>query len=460
MTAFELSSWLACLATSISLGAILRWRRSLFLKPSIIVVTAHHIMIQWAATIESPFIEAYLRSPLEFGLLVHGFPLIGLAVSLTFGGQLTRTILRRLAEPFAISQSTQRRLSLTLAGGILAVVAYYLIEVPFQSTGLYTMFVDPAQSAQARESSLKLLNNQTLKYAFSLMTSSIAPLLSAAIAGMVFLNLRKRQFGRVIVASAALLAIMLAVSLTGARSFAAMILLTVSLAIWLRRGLRFGLVGVTVTVLVVSAAPIALTIFREGNILNPATFAEYFGTAFVRRIVYMPMETALWHAHYAQFNGFFGPAAIPRLAALLDVPSVDVPNLIGLTYYLLGRLDSVSANTSYVYSYYSYFGIESLVVSLVGLWLTDGALLVYARLSDALLLPCVASISVASLGFAYMDYTTVLVTNGFAVILALSLLLDRTLGANAGISASSPLARELHTWKTTLQQREDGVADG
>ena len=59
------------------------------------------------------------------------------------------------------------------------------------------------------------------------------------------------------------------------------------------------------------------------------------------------------------------------------------------------------------------------------LWFLDVALLVYKRLSDVMLLPCVAAASLAILSFISSDYTVGWLTHGFGVILLFSWLIDR-----------------------------------
>jgi hypothetical protein len=152
------------------------------------------------------------------------------------------------------------------------------------------------------------------------------------------------------------------------------------------------------------------------------------------------MEMGLWHAHYAQTSSFIGVAGIPKLAVLLDVEPINVANRLALIYGPQ-TFDTQLANASYVFSHYAYFGLGSLVFSLLGLWLLDVALWVYRRLGDTMLLPCVASTTVASLGFVSVDYTIGLVTNGFIVTLVVAWVTDRVArieGASSGRSDERP----------------------
>jgi hypothetical protein len=136
------------------------------------------------------------------------------------------------------------------------------------------------------------------------------------------------------------------------------------------------------------------------------------------------METGLWHAHYAQTAGHVGIRAIPKLAALVGATPVDMSNLIG-RLYAVNPLATVSANTSYVFSYYGYFGILSFPFSLLGLWLLDGALWVYGKMPDDLLVGVIATVGSGSLALVSTDYTIALISHGLLAALVVALALAR-----------------------------------
>ncbi|MFC1461722.1 hypothetical protein ACFLQR_04310, partial [Verrucomicrobiota bacterium] len=97
MTNFVFCNWFFCVFTSTLLVIIIWHQRFLLIKPSFIVICFFHIMIQWAATVNSPSIEVYLPDPWAFALLAQGFPLIGLMVSMWIGRRNARTVWQRLA---------------------------------------------------------------------------------------------------------------------------------------------------------------------------------------------------------------------------------------------------------------------------------------------------------------------------------------------------------------------------
>ena len=162
---------------------------------------------------------------------------------------------------------------------------------------------------------------------------------------------------------------------------------------------------------------------REGQFVTVEYFFDYLRGVILDRVAMLPMETGLWHVHYAQENGFFGIQAIPRLAELLEIEAINVPNLIALMYSS-ETMESTTANTAYIYAYYSYFGLIAFVPSLVGLWLLDMGLVIYRNLSDNLLIPCVACISMTTNVFSNTEYTIALFTQGFLLLLIISWVVD------------------------------------
>ena len=424
MTFFVAVNWFFCLTTSLFLGTVL-WRyRFLLVKPSIVVITFFHLIIQWPAAVQAKEIETFLPNPWVFALLAHGFPLIGLVGSLFAGTKSALIIWRRIRQPGAVAPGARRNIIWVLSTGVVLVSAVYLVYLPLSSTGLYSIITDPQNAAQARENSLKLIGSEFIKYLYSFMANVCAPLLVVLLAMSLWQRLKRKQWVRSVILAIAIAGVLFAVSLTGARSYAASMVLTVLFAWFLKNGFRINLSYVVLGAVAALAFPTILTILREGRELNLANFWLYLTTGILGRVFVIPVRMGLWHVHYAQTVGFIGVAGIPRLASLFGVEPINVANMIAL-YYVPQAPESTLANSCYVFSYYAYFGLVSLVFSLLGLWLLDLALWVYRRLSDALLLSCVAAVSVACTGFLSVDYTIVLLTGGLGGILILALILDK-----------------------------------
>lgn len=416
MTSFVFANWSFCLATSLLLTMVILWQRFLLIKPSIIMIIFFHLMIQWAAAINSPEIEDYLPNPWVFALLSQGFPFIGLLGSIWIGRRSAYITWKRLCQPQPVLSWARRKALFILGSYVIIFVFIYLQHVPFSRTGLYTIFADPLQSALAREYSLKLQDSAVVRYGYGFLISVFAPLLAVLLADELMCHIKQLHVLKSGILIVTLGGLLVAVSLSGARSFAAMIIFTILFAGLLRRGLPINMFYAGGMVLAVLAFPTLLSILREGRDVSWSLFWEYLQGGIFYRVFYLPMQTGLWFTHYAQTVGFLGVQGVPRLAGLLNVPPVNAANLIGLVY-TNSRIASVSANTGYVFAYYCYFGLPSFIFSLTGLWLLDLVLWLYRRIDDNLLLASVAAISIASIKFTYAEYTTVLLTHGFGVLL-------------------------------------------
>jgi len=147
------------------------------------------------------------------------------------------------------------------------------------------------------------------------------------------------------------------------------------------------------------------------------------------------MDVGSWYIHYAQIHGTFGIASVPKLAVIVGIEPINTPNLIGLTYSYTA-VESVTACAGYLFTYYSYFGMASLLLSILCLWFLDVAVLVYKRLSNVMLLPCISAVSLSILSFVSSDYTTVWLTHGFGVILLLSWLIDHFIVSSESVIKS------------------------
>lgn len=427
ITLFVAVNWLLVIITCLILIVTI-WRdRSLLLKPSIMVVLFFHVMCQWGAAIDAGRIESALQQPWIFVLLSQGFPLIGLIVSLFTARGTARHLWGRITADNPVDPARK-----TWAWAILAVffagfIAIYLSHVPFRSTGLYTIFSSPLESGLARDMSVKFLDNAFLRYGHNIIMAVFAPLLAVLALQVMLVHWKRRNWFLVLFIIACLAVIVLASSISGARSYSAAIVMVVIFALLLRRGFPINPVHFIVVVLLILAFPTILTLLREGKAVTAKSFFDYFRISTYRRVVIIPMETGLMHVHYAQTHGFFGIQAIPKLAALKGIEPLNVPNFIA-KMYTSDPQTTIWANTSYVYAYYSYFGLLAFIPCLIGLWLLDLSLLVYRRLSDNLLIPCVACIAINTSNFSSVEYTVSLFTFGFLFLLLVSWVVDRAVG--------------------------------
>lgn len=426
MTSFVIFNWLFCILTLFLIFLVI-WRyRFLMVKPSVIVITFFHLRIQWAATFKAEYIEQFLPDPIIFLFLVQILPILGLIGSFFIFHKDTIAIFSRVSKKNLLTFSVKKEIIFIPIFIILLIAIYYFMFIPPEKTGLYAIFFDPSKAVEAREASLKLIDFPLLRYGYSFLINVFAPFLSVFLI-FVFLKYIKRIHFMSLLAASMLALVLVLVSLPGARTPAAALIMTMIWALYLHKGIPFRPIHIILGLLAVFSIPVILTIFREGQVVDFSRFINYLKGGIFYRVFVVPMEVGLYHVHYAQVNGFFGIAAIPKLAALFNIEPVNAANLIYTYYYQFSiMIPTGLANTSFIFSYFSYFGIFSIVISLLGLWMLDLAVLVFRKIrNDWILLAAIASLFPASMSFLSADYTIVLVTNGFILLLLLAWILDR-----------------------------------
>lgn len=394
-------------------------RRHVFVKPSIWVLFFLHLFIQVPSTVAYPYIFHFLPDPWEFALLLHGFVATGVLVSVFFGTRAARITWERITSRRVFRVETTGRLTVVLALLVAVTLGRYLSSVPLEETGLYAIVTNPAFATAAREESLKLLTDPVTRYGYALLMSCFAPLL-AGFLGFRLLQDRGRFDAAISVG--VILLLTLAVTLSGSRAPSVKLLLGVVLVWMFHRRLRLRLGWLLLLGITFISLPTLLTLLREGRAITWSLFADYFVDIVAGRVFWTPTEVASWYAHYAQTHSDPGLMGITRLARLVGEDGTNFGNRIGLLYSE-STVVTIQANSSFLFSHYIYFGLISLPFSLLGLWLIDLASLVYARLSDSVLLPTVATMSVAATAFGRTEFTTVFLTHGFGVLLLTALAL-------------------------------------
>ena len=191
-------------------------------------------------------------------------------------------------------------------------------------------------ASEAREQSLKLLDSLALKYAYSLMASSVAPLLAIMLSILIIRDVSRRDFLNLPIHVLVFLLLAFAVSLTGERISAVNLLIAIAMAHFVRKGLPFKPVGLFLLLPLLLLIPAVLSILREGKALGVDILFEYFGYV-ARRAFVIPMDVSSWYIHYSQIHGAFGIASIPKVAFLLGINPIDTQNLIGAYLYEYGR---------------------------------------------------------------------------------------------------------------------------
>jgi hypothetical protein len=419
MSLYSVINWFFFITCALLIGFIFYSRRYYFVKPSILLITFSIIFFQFPLAIFSATYEVTVPDPYILSFLIHGYILIGLTVSLYTFKDSAKAVWNRITREAVSDYRANKYAVVILMGAIICIIAIYLAYVPFSETGLYAVFANPAAAVIARERSLKLLDNHALVYAFSFMTSSMAPMLAIMLFLMGTQYFLKRRLVLFAITGFVIISLMIIVSLPGARVSAVNLLLAMCISFFLIKGLPFQPAKLLLLLVLIVTPGTLIGIYRDGEAFGFNLYLQYLWDFIGRRILQDPLEVGSWYIHHAQTYGLFGISAIPKLAAIIGYDALNVPNYIGLRYQPNAG-STISAGAGYLLTYYSYFGATSLILSLIGLWLIDMAVYVYDKLSGALLVPCVAAVSLTTLSFISSDYTTVLITHGFAVTLIIA----------------------------------------
>lgn len=423
MDLFVRVSWLMLLATCGVLVLVLARRPWMLVKPSVTVIVFFHIMVQWAAALNARDVYYFLPNPWPFLLLAHGFPLLVLIGSMCTLNRAYRRVWVTITSAGAITAPSRAAIRV-LSVLVVLIAVLYLSSIPLRTTGLYMIFDDPLNSQIAREDSLKLIESPLVRYLFSFMVSAFVPLLAVLLWSRIRRSLALGRWAFALRDVAFISALLVIVSPTSARGYAASVVLTVLLSECLRNTVRFRPIFLMGSVLSVLTIPTILTVWRQGEDLAFPAFWDVLVNGILSRVFYGPMMVGSWYVHYAQTHGFVGIGGVPKLASVLNEQAIDVQNVIGLTY-VSTTIDTISANASFVFSYYCYFGLVVFPLCVAAVCALDLAVLVYERLSRSdLLLACVASFSVAVVSVVSTDYTTALVSNGILMVAATAYVLN------------------------------------
>ena len=406
----------------------------ILLRPSVWVSLGIMVRINGAAT----FSETLYTPELENEMTVRVLPIL-LVIAIALWVLLTPKI-TELARKYSqqgllvtkeVALSIYDRSFIKLAAIVSSViVGIYLIFVPIQSSGLVAVFSDPLAATMAREKSLKLIGFAPIEYGYLWHMEVLAPLL----VGMISLIRTKTSSG-FLAKIFTIGIIVLSVMLTGARTPAGLLMVTLSLVYTIRRGFKRGIIVLGSAVAGAVIVATVMTIFREGaaNRISIQLFWDYLSSGLFVRVFVTPFETGVMANLYAQENGILGISNIRPLALLFGKEFVHLPNVIGLSY-MHTKIISVSANTCFLFDYQASFGaIPGWGVSVILLSALDFLLLCFRKLDGRMLIVFIAALLTSSMFLISSAYTTSLITHGILIIPIIGLLISNRIEKHRGI---------------------------
>ncbi|HLE97191.1 MAG TPA: hypothetical protein VI997_07465 [Candidatus Thermoplasmatota archaeon] len=411
LTPLGIVGLVATLLTSLVLGLALRRGLDVAIKPSFVAALTYHVIVQWPAMLRSGEVQEFLGVPGDFVLLVHGFGVLLAVLAVRTVRAPARAVWDRILAWDAAAPAVGRLEILVVLALLAAATAVYLAYVPWTSTGLYAILFDPSTSKEAREASLKLLENPVLAYMHLFAAKVLAPVLACL---LVLRPLPSR--GRALAFGARVCVFVFAVaaaSLSGARMFPLLVTLAAAGAFMLKDPRRIRvplLVAFAVLGLYILAAQSRL---REGEALTPGALTEYaFVNVLWRRVLGATVTNGMFTVDFAQLHGFLGAFGWPRLADLYGFEPTSLGSAVYQAYYLDSPVPSGVANTSMVFVYYAYFGLVAIPIAVLLALSLDVVVPLAGRLSPSYTVCLLVVTALGTLSLTYSEFTTALVTHG------------------------------------------------
>jgi hypothetical protein len=443
MQFFVFFSWLSCVSIASILIVIFILKRYWFFRPSLQIVVWFNIMIQWGGALSSKYIYNFLPSPWHFLWVTFLIPFFLILYNFAARELWVKSIWDKILEPLPSHEKGLSRLLWVFLSIIIVVNIYFFFKVPFKSTGLYNLFADPLAANISREESLKLVPDLFVRYGYNIVRNALAPILAVIIV-MLYLEKRKNNSKRAlytILSIIGLLYILFVVSLPGARSGPAGVILCIIVAVYILKGMPAKPRYIIIGILAVLSVPIIITLLREGQNITARSFLQYLSYMF-GRVFISPMNVGLWHMHYAQINGFVGIDGVRPLALLLGGEYINLPNIVGLTY-MSNPLKTVNADAGFFFDYYACFGLYTVVISTI-LTIVLDLILIILRRCDILMIPLLALMFFKSMNFVESAYTPTFFTHGFILIPLLAII------TNISIKKTG-LAKEKHEFSISVK---------
>lgn len=405
--------------------AILAYKEPyLLVRPSFIIAVCVLIRFNYTAALQPELIEIGLRHIYEFRWLCILLPATLLAwISLTPKLSLLATKLVVRCKPTADTPPVMRLESRVLQWLSLissALLLLYLVTVPLRSTGLWAIFYDHENSTLAREESLKLLTFAPTRYGYAMYINVFGPLL----ASLIWLKREHIHKQSRWLLLPVLFAILISVSLSGARSMAAVFFLTLGVAHFLRQGRTRDML-VAIGALCTAAFVVTfLSVARQHGIhgLTLLRIQDTFSRTIARRILVDPIWVGAYYNRYAQDFGEVGVAAIRPLAILFGERYEPLPLFVSQAYRL-SSVDTSFANAGFLFDFQAAFGMYlGFGVAVISVASLDYLLHCFRGIHGRTLTALLATFVCCVPALVSVAFSTGIMTNGIVPIAILALI--------------------------------------
>lgn len=405
----------AAILISLTLGFLYFTAKYYFVKPSIIFIAFFNIFLQWPAVYYYHLIESSLSSS-RFGfiLMFSLAPFSALLISLLF-----RESARKVYRGLDITMNFPAAVKLLLLCLVLLGPIIYFQYVSIYKTGLASILRGDSytESSMIREQSLKMLPALP-RYFHSMSTRVFSFLLIIILIDEVsrisnfFIKTWKICLIFIIIIFTVLF-----LAIDGSRAPGALVFMYILFFILYRGKINLNrmlnLKYLSILIMIVGI-PAVLEYMRADS-------KDVMGTmnTFIDRLFYIRFESGILNVKYSEIYGNWGVAAMGNLSPLFGVKGVNVANFVAnMEYY--GPVESGLANASFMMTYYAYFGILAVPLSVGLILMLDGALWFVAnRVRSNLFVYSVVGYTMAIYGLVDADYTTIFITHGLLINLLL-----------------------------------------
>jgi hypothetical protein len=402
--------------TSILLTHSLRRKKYMMVKPSFWFIIFLHIQIQWSSVIYAQEIYARLYYPIDFFILTQIFPLLFLLFSrLTFVRE-SKSIYSSLKEfKFDVYSNYLARIFRICILLSLIIVSYYLLNIPIGKTGLYEIVFgsDVQLATSAREESLKLAN-ASIRYSYVFFNKTLA----VAIGMIVVLHIRNliriEERRKIVFPVFLLLLTVFAASFSGARSHGVYVLLGSICPLLFVSKTTINPVKIAVGILLLLSIPVALQLQKFNLDFSFDNIISGYDTIILHRTLSVPMQTGLNWLDYVQKYGYWGISGVSFLQGFTTDSPQAVSNIMMNHYNDRLSVESGLMNTSFIFSYYSYFGRISFLILIPLVLALDCVLYYFKRLPIPLMLLATSSTCLSCINLVNTEFHTIFLSYGFA----------------------------------------------
>lgn len=389
-------------------------------KPSTWFVFFFHITIQWASFFHFEYVYMSLKEPYIYYTLSNIVPLSILIISRKVFRSIAKKTWIKLQDAIvnyeADNNQNKRLMKITLSLSLMIILIYFQY-VPFKETGLYISFTetDLLLISLARENSSKLLEQQWLKYLEVFFEKFLAPLSASLLILTILKNLVNKNRIWVLINISILILLVIAAALPGARINGVLVILSSTITLlFMNRG-RIKLLKLIYLFLIILLPAILIEISKnkETGIQGFELLKLGFEEIFIRRIFFVPTEVSVFWLQHVEKYGFWGIGGLEKIASLVGVEPIHVPNLLANYFWSLDPNNSAYLSTGFIISHYCYFGLSVVPFMVLGVLLLDTWVIFYKILKRYLILPAIVSLNMACISLTESDYLTIFVTYGF-----------------------------------------------